>query len=41
LDKGWLAPENFDAINAYWYDRAGKIERWVEGGWDKLLKVPR
>jgi hypothetical protein len=40
LDKGWLDPANGNAINRYWEKRTERVEKWTEGAWDKLLKLP-
>jgi hypothetical protein len=40
LEKGWLDPANFDVIIRYWKTRTKEDEKWTDGGWDKLLKLP-
>jgi hypothetical protein len=40
LEKGWLDPANVDAIARYWETRADEVEKWTQGGWDKLLNLP-
>lgn len=40
LDRGWVDPANTDAIARYWEKRAEKVEKWTDGDWDKLLKLP-
>lgn len=40
LDMGWLDPANLDAIAQHWNERTRKVEGWIDGGWDKLLKLP-
>jgi hypothetical protein len=40
LEKGWLDPANFDVITRYWDTRTKEVEKWTDGGWGKLLKLP-
>ncbi|HEX9790584.1 MAG TPA: hypothetical protein VGA60_07970 [Kiloniellales bacterium] len=40
LEKGWLDPTNIGAIAQYWKKREMKVEKWADGNWDSLLKLP-
>ena len=40
MDKAWIDPANAEDISRYWKKRAEKVEKWIDGGWDKLLNLP-